>query len=96
MKPGDLVICINDKFDEVTAIRIPHKPKLNKVYEVRQIVEYPNQNRVGINLVEIVNPQIPLSGRMIEPTFDIKRFQVIENIPAMEEIMMQVNEIIYN
>ena len=25
-----------------------------------------------------------------------KRFQIIEDIPAMEEIMMQVNEIIYN
>ena len=96
MKPGDLVICINDKFDEVAAIKIPYLPKLNKVYEVRQIVEYPHQNRVGINLVEIVNPQVPLSGRMIEPTFDVKRFQIIEDIPAMEEIMMQVNEIIYN
>ena len=66
--------------------KISRIPKKGDYYTVRDIVEYPEYNRVGIRLEEISNPPIEKSdGTLHEPTFNIFRFRELEVPPPIEE-----------
>ena len=75
MQVGSFVECIDDRFSAEQLKKISRIPKKGDYYTVRDIVEYPEYNRVGIRLEEISNPPIEKSdGTLHEPTFNIFRF----------------------
>ena len=86
MKIGSFVECINGKFSIEQLKKISRIPKQGDYYTVRDIVEYPEFNRVGLRLEEISNPPIEKSdGTLHEPTFNIFRFRELEVPPPIEE-----------
>lgn len=93
MKPGDIVVCINDKFPPEQAIRIPNKPKQDRSYIIRKITYHQSKGLIGILLEEITNPLIPhpILG-WIEPDFNIDRFRKIDDLPEIGEIMEEVEK----
>ena len=86
MKIGSFVECIDGKFSIEQLKKISRIPKQGDYYTVRDIVEYPEFNRVGLRLEEISNPPIEKSdGTLHEPTFNIFRFRELEVPPPIEE-----------
>ena len=86
MKIGSFVECIDGKFSIEQLKKISKIPKQGDYYTVRDIVEYPEFNRVGLRLEEISNPPIEKSdGTLHEPTFNIFRFRELEVPPPIEE-----------
>ncbi len=86
MKIGSFIECIDDRFSTEQLKKISRIPKKGDYYTVRDIVEYPEYNRVGLRLEEISNPPIEKSdGTLHEPTFNIFRFRELEVPPPIEE-----------
>lgn len=90
MKVGDQVICINDSFHPLSFESIPMRPVKNETYTIRDIRYYPELDKTGLLLEEIINPPTVkriLSGRC-EPSFNVIRFttplkskaKVVENV----------------
>ena len=91
MKVGSLVICINDIFSPDQISSIPNRPIRNKIYTIRNIIEY-SSNVIGIHLEEILNPELTDREYLtkFEPSFDINRFKELECIPDIEEIIEEL------
>ena len=86
MKIGSFVECIDDRFSTEQLKKISRTPKKGNYYTIRDIVEYPEYNRVGLRLEELSNPPIEKSdGTLHEPTFNIFRFRELEVPPPIEE-----------
>ena len=90
MKVGSIVICIDDMFTNKQLLQLVNIPREGDYYTIRDIVEYPNMNRVGLRLEEISNPLIEVDGKPHEPTFNIHRFAEIDIPPAFEEELNKV------
>jgi hypothetical protein len=81
IEPLHIVECINGDFiDEVARITLS-LPIEGEVYTVRSVVNYQN-GEIGLLLVEMINPLVltevgPNQQRVIETTFNSKRFRVI-------------------
>jgi hypothetical protein len=95
MKPGDIVVCINDIFDSKAIELIPNRPKKDKIYTIRNIIKYPITNKVGVLVEEITNEPIlhPNMSGLFEPTFDITRFAPILPDEVNSEINEYINEL---
>ena len=86
MKIGSFVECIDDRFSAEQLKKISRTPKKGDYYTIRDIVEYPEYNRVSLRLEEISNPPIEKSdGTLHEPTFNIFRFRELEVPPPIEK-----------
>ena len=86
MKIGSFVECIDDRFSTEQLKKISRTPKKGDYYTIRDIVEYPEYNRVVLRLEEISNPPIEKSdGTLHEPTFNIFRFRELEVPPPIEK-----------
>ena len=86
MQVGSFVVCIEDRFSAEQLKKISSIPKKGNYYTIRDIVEYPEYNRVGLRLEELSNPPIEKSdGTLHEPTFNIFRFRELEVPPPIEE-----------
>ena len=90
MKVGSFVECIDDKFSGEQLTKLYTIPKEGNYYTIRDIVEYPKYNRVGIRLEEISNPPIDKGGSPHEPSFGIFRFRELEVPPPFEEELAAV------
>lgn len=92
MKPGELVICINDTFAPEVIRIIPFRPKRGKIYTIRQLVYHNINNKTGLLLEEIVNDPIllPNLSGLFEPSFDVNRFVPIDTPVEIDEL---VNEL---
>ena len=93
MKVGSFVECIDDKFSNEQLTKLNKIPKKGNYYTIREIVEYPEYNRVGVRLEEISNPPIDRDGSPHEPSFGIFRFRELEILPPME---LKIREILDN
>jgi len=93
MKVGSFVECIDDKFSGEQLVKLNKIPKKDNYYTIREIVEYPEYNRVGVRLEEISNPPIDRDGSPHEPSFGIFRFRELEIPPPME---LKIREILDN
>jgi hypothetical protein len=93
MKVGSFVECIDDKFSNEQLTKLNKVPKEGDYYTIRDIVEYPEYNRVGVRLEEISNPPIDRDGSPHEPSFGIFRFRELEIPPPME---LKIREILDN
>ena len=85
MKVGSFVECIDDKFSDEQLTKLNKIPKEGNYYTIRDIVEYPEFNRVGVRLEEMSNPPIDRNGSPHEPSFGIFRFRELEVPPPIEE-----------
>ena len=86
MKIGSFVECIDDRFSAEQLKKISRIPKKGNYYTIRDIVEYPEYNRLGLRLEELSNPPIEKSdGTLHEPTFNIFRFRELEVPPPIEK-----------
>lgn len=84
MKVGTLVTCVDDKFSAEQLSKLSKTPTEGDYYTIRDIVEYPKYNRIGVRLEEISNPPIEMEDGMHEPTFNIFRFAELEVPPSLE------------
>ena len=84
MKVGTLVTCVDDKFSTEQLSKLSKTPTEGDYYTIRDIVEYPKYNRIGVRLEEISNPPIEMEEGMHEPTFNIFRFAELEVPPSLE------------
>jgi hypothetical protein len=84
MKVGSYVICVDDSFSAEQMSKLSRIPKKDDYYTIREIVEYPKYNRIGVRLEEISNPPIEMEGGMHEPTFNIFRFAELNVPPSLE------------
>ena len=84
MKIGTLVICVDDSFSAEQMSKLSRIPKKDDYYTIREIVEYPKYNRIGVRLEEISNPPIEMEGGMHEATFNIFRFRELDLPPSLE------------
>jgi hypothetical protein len=85
MKIGSLVECINGNFIEQSIKLIPNRPKKGKIYTIRGIVKYKN-NEIGVLLEEITNEVLLKDNEsgLFEPTFDILRFRELPEADILE------------
>ena len=90
MKVGSFVECIDGKFSSEQLTKLNKIPKKGNYYTIREIVEYPEYNRVGVRLEEISNPPIDKGGSPHEPSFGIFRFRELEVPPPFEEELAAV------
>lgn len=86
MKVGSLVECIDSSFSEQQIVKIKILPVKNKVYTIREIIEYPTLKRIGLLLEEIINPPIDTTQGVEEPSFDIKRFRELPEVDVEEMV----------
>lgn len=93
MKVGSFVECVDDKFSAEQLSKLNKIPKEGDYYTIREIIEYPEYNRVGVRLEEISNPPIDRDGSPHEPSFGIFRFRELEIPPPME---LKIREILDN
>jgi len=93
MRTGNLVECINDTFLPKQMELIPHRPQKKSIYEVRRVLH----TRMGkaYLLVEIENPVVddPVSGMKFEPSFDVKRFTIVDDTSG-NNLREQIEELI--
>ena len=90
MRVGSFVSCIDDKFSAEQLNKLKSIPKQDEYYTIRDIVEYPEYNRVGVRLEEISNPPIDRGGAPHEPSFGIFRFRELEVPPPFEKELNEV------
>lgn len=90
MKVGSFCECIDDKFSAEQLSKLNKIPKEGDYYTIRDIVEYPEYNRVGVRLEEISNPPIDRDGSSHEPSFGIFRFRELEVPPPFEKELSAV------
>ena len=85
MKVGSYVICIDGKFSSEQLKKLSNTPKEGEYYTIRDIVDYPEYQRVGLRLEEISCKPIKRSdGTIHEPTFNIFRFRELGVPPSLE------------
>ena len=84
MKIGSYVVCVDDSFSAEQMSKLSRIPKKDDYYTIREIVEYPKYNRIGVRLEEISNPPIEMEGGIHEPTFNIFRFAELDVPPSLE------------
>ena len=84
MKVGSFVTCVDDNFSAEQMSKLSTIPKEGHYYTIRDIVDYPQYNRVGVRLEEISNPKIEMDGEPHEATFNIFRFVELETPPNLE------------
>jgi hypothetical protein len=94
MKPGSLVVCINDVFSSIVVKLIPNRPKQGKIYTIRQLVNHETNGKTGILLEEITNEPLllPSIDGMFEPSFDINRFVPLDIPMNVDEIVNELWE----
>ena len=96
MDVGDIVVCIDDFFEDKVKLKVPNRPVKNVFYMVRERVDYPQHAIMGIRLEEIYNPLIDvvINGEKIqsEPAFRESRFVKMKINLKVEEFL-QENEI---
>lgn len=90
MKVGSYVVCTDDKFSAEQLTKLHTIPIEGNYYTIRDIVEYPEYNRVGVRLEEISNPPIDRDGSPHEPSFGIFRFMELEIPPGLEQEISEV------
>lgn len=89
MKVGSYVICIDGKFSLEQKKILSNIPTEGEYYTIRDIVEYPEMNRIGLRLEEISCNLIERKdGTMHEPTFNIFRFRELD-VPSSLEAEIQ-------
>ena len=103
MKPGDLVVCIEDGFGWLHADGTKRVepgvtvPVLRNVYTIREIVDghmSPGQKAIGLLFEEIVNkPAQTASDGIIEPSFNVLAFKriVTPDIGCFTEMLNKVD-----
>ena len=84
MKIGSYVVCVDDSFSAEQMSKLSRIPKKDDYYTIREIVEYPKYNRIGVRLEEISNPPIEMEGGIHEPTFNYFRFRELDLPPSLE------------
>ena len=84
MKIGSYVVCVDDSFSAEQMSKLSRIPKKDDYYTIREIVEYPKYNRIGVRLEEISNPEIEMDGKPHEPSFSIFRFVELDVPPSLE------------
>jgi hypothetical protein len=84
MKIGTLVICVDDSFSAEQMAKLSRIPKKDDYYTIRDVVEYPKYNRIGVRLEEISNPEIEMDGKPHEPSFNLFRFRELDVPPSLE------------
>jgi len=81
MKVGTIVQCIDDRYPEKVYMHCLNAPKFGEHYTIREIV---NSGKVGLLLVEIINPNIKgtLNGVEVfaEPQWLASRFREVEGL----------------
>lgn len=81
MKVGTIVQCIDDKYPEMVHVNGLNTPKLGEYYTIREIC---NSGKIGLLLVEIVNPKMngTLNGKSVftEPQWIASRFREVEGL----------------
>jgi hypothetical protein len=99
MKPGDKVICINDKIDPEKSAEIRQDFEIwitcDKEYTIREILD--NGGIVtGVLLEEVHNfpKYFKLINRFQEPAFAIWRFRKLQYQTKPAEAMSEVEELI--
>jgi hypothetical protein len=94
MRVGSYVICIDGKFSPEQLEILSNIPKEGDYYTIRDIVEYPEMNRIGLRLEEISCNHVERNdGAMHEPTFSIFRFRELDVPPSLEaEIKESLNQ----
>jgi hypothetical protein len=90
MKVGSIVICIDDLFTNKQLLQLVNIPREGDYYTIRDIVEYPNLNRIGLRLEEISNPPVEIDDNLHEPTFNVRRFAEVDIPPSFEEELNKV------
>ncbi|MBK0378337.1 hypothetical protein [Mucilaginibacter segetis] len=99
MRPGDKVICINDKIDADKSTEIRRDFEIwitkDKEYTIREILDN-NGIVTGVLLDEVHNfPKFfKLIGRMQEPAFAIWRFRKLNYAAAPAEALTEEKELI--
>ena len=84
MKVGSYVICVDDSFSAEQMTKLSRIPKKDDYYTIRDVVEYPKYNRIGVRLEEISNPEIEMDGKPHEPSFSYFRFRELDVPPSLE------------
>lgn len=84
MKIGSYVVCVDDSFSAEQMAKLSRIPKKDDYYTIREIVEYPKYNRIGVRLEEISNPEIEMDGKPHEPSFSYFRFRELDLPPSLE------------
>jgi len=87
------VICVDDKFHEISLRLIPNRPKEGGMYTIRDWTRLPN-GKTAVWLREIGNPPIPHpSGEgTFEPSFDVRRFSTLSGEPLKMDISITVKQ----
>ena len=82
IKPGDLVVCVDDHWSAETLQCIPNRPVVGYVYGVRELVP-PDEYDIhwGLKLDEVVNRPIKhlFSARIYEDSFLTSRFRPVND-----------------
>ena len=90
-KPGQRVVCVNDRFDAIQQATIPNLPKRDKAYVIRDVFQVTrNGTSSGIwalHLTEIRNPNLPHPSGLgtFEPSFAANRFSELADDRAASE-----------
>lgn len=81
MKVGTIVQCIDDRYPEKVYACGFNTPKLGEYYTIREIC---NSGKIGLLLVEVVNPKMngTINGKPIfaEPQWIASRFREVEGL----------------
>ena len=81
MKVGTIVQCIDDRYPEKVYEWGFNTPKLGEYYTIREIC---NSGKIGLLLVEIVNPKMKgtINGKPVfaEPQWIVSRFREVEGL----------------
>jgi len=81
MKVGTIVQCIDDKYSDKVYEYVSNTPKLGEYYTIREIC---NSGKIGLLLVEIVNPKMngTINGKPVfaEPQWLSSRFSEVEGL----------------
>jgi hypothetical protein len=88
MRIGQEVVCINDNFHEEAVKLISNRVVKDKLYTIRDIVNYFNKGQTGVLLEEITNPIITNTDNPnygFEPTFNISRFRPLVEVDDLVE-----------
>lgn len=95
MKSGYLVKCINADYTPEQIVLIPKRPNKNTIYEVRKTLL--TRKGKAILLCEIENPMLrdPVSNMMFEPSFDIRRFVIVDDNSG-NQLREELTEILEN